>query len=179
MNWRKGFDLFVQLALLVRGRAAPTDSPVYFAWLGGTEGRLVGEEFAHDVGRAGLADRVFALGAKADPVPWIAGFDVLALTSREDPYPLVCLEAAAAGVPTVCFDRAGGMPEFVAGDCGRAVPYLDLPAMAEAVLDLLGDPAECRRLGHNARRKVLEQHRPADAAAHIARIVGRAARPAP
>ncbi|MDH6063711.1 hypothetical protein, partial [Umezakia ovalisporum] len=40
----------------------------------------------------------------------------------------VCLEAASLGKPILCFDKAGGEPEFVEDDCGFIVPYLDLDA---------------------------------------------------
>ena len=41
-----------------------------------------------------------------------AAMDVFALTSREDPFPLVMLEAGGHGLPTVCFAGAGGAEEF-------------------------------------------------------------------
>ena len=41
---------------------------------------------------------------------------------EEDPYTLVCLEAAALEKPYVCFEGAGGSPEFVEEDCGFVVP---------------------------------------------------------
>ena len=62
--------------------------------------------------------------------------DLLALTSREDPCPLVNMEAMESGLPVVAFDGAGGAPE-VLGDAGVCVPYLDVAAMAAAVRELL------------------------------------------
>ena len=42
------------------------------------------------------------------PFDHYGAFDILAMVSREDPFPLVNLECAALGVPVVCFDAAGG-----------------------------------------------------------------------
>jgi len=106
-------------------------------------------------------------------VDYFAAADVFALTSREDPYPLVCLEAAALAKPIICFADAGGMPEFVEEDCGFVVPYLDVEAMADRVIALL-DSAECRlTMGANARRKVAERHDISVSAPRIMEIIER------
>ena len=95
--------------------------------------------------RGGGPDRPPRLGPPARPrvgrADYIAAFDVFSLVSREDAFPLAFMEAAAVGVPTVCFDGAveGGC-EFVEADAGRVVPYLDLDAMAERVLEFLRGP---------------------------------------
>jgi glycosyltransferase involved in cell wall biosynthesis len=77
------------------------------------------------------------------PADYMAAADVFVLTSREDPYPLVCLEAAALEKPIVCFEGGGGTPEFVEADCGFVVPYLDIIGMADRVISLLDSP-DCR-----------------------------------
>jgi glycosyltransferase involved in cell wall biosynthesis len=89
-----------------------------------------------------------------DPSAFFASFDVFALTSREDPFSVAMLEAADHRLPVVCFADAGGAPELVEADAGIVVPYLDIPAMAAACLDLLGDDALRQRFGDNARMKV-------------------------
>jgi glycosyltransferase involved in cell wall biosynthesis len=106
----------------------------------------------------GLIERVRITGTVLDPWDYIAAANVFALTSREDPYPLVCLEVAALGKPILCFESAGGMPEFIEQDCGFAVPYMDVTAMADGVLFLLDD-AECRlSMGKAVRLKVSQRH---------------------
>lgn len=152
-DWRKGVDLFIQTARRVcqQGRNA------FFVWIGArTDQQVIG--FEHDVHAAGLSERVMLKRSLPDPTDYIAAADVFLLTSREDPFPLVCLEAAALGKPIVCFADAGGMPEFVEDDCGFVVPYLDVAKMADRVLRLLGSP-ECRaKMGTAARQKVTERH---------------------
>ena len=155
-DWRKAPDLFVQLAAVVR-RDRP-DQVVHFVWVGGEH---QGARFAalwHDVTRAGVADRVHFVGIQPNPLDYFDAFDVFALTSREDPFPLVCLEAASAGKPIVCFDLSGGAREFVEHDAGMVVPYLDLNAMAGAIRRLSDDPQLRSRLGRRAAEKVRQRH---------------------
>jgi glycosyltransferase involved in cell wall biosynthesis len=155
--WLKGCDLFLQLALAIRARQSSV--PVHLVWLGAKPSVESFYPVQHDLIHAGLADRVHFIGYRPNPLDYIAAFDVLALVSREDAFPLAIMEAAAVGVPTVCFDgAAGGGCEFVEADAGRVVAYLDLNAMAERVLEFLGDDELRSRLGQRARRKVRERH---------------------
>ena len=166
-NWRKGADLFVQLARLVCGQR----SDVYFAWIGGSAWEIA--ELEHDVRLFGLAAKVRFTRLVSKPADYFAAADVFVLTSREDPYPLVCLEAAAVAKPIVCFAGAGGMPEFVEEDCGFVVPYLNITAMTDRVLSLL-DSLECRvTMGEAARRKVTQRHDISQAAPRIMEIIER------
>ena len=88
----------------------------------------------------------------------MAVFDIFALTSREDPYPLVVLEAALLQKPMVCFENAGGAQDLIETDAGIIVPYLSLNAMANAIVSIKENP-ECRlQMGQIARKKVLQRH---------------------
>jgi len=80
--------------------------------------------------------------------------DIFALTSREDPFPLVMLEAAAIKLPMVCFAQSGGGPEFAEIGGGLVVPYLDVPAFAGCLAELAGDVARRRAIGASAARAV-------------------------
>jgi glycosyltransferase involved in cell wall biosynthesis len=93
---------------------------------------------------AGVSDSVQWTGEVANPLDYFACFDAFALVSREDPFPLVCLEAALLEKPVICFAGAGGAPELVEEDSGFVVPYLDLNAMADKLL-LLSENEELRR----------------------------------
>lgn len=164
-GWRKGTDLFTHLARAV----CQQRSHVHFAWVGGGSTW----EFEHDVRAAGLTEKMRFTGETAKPADYLAAADVFVLTSREDPYPLVCLEAATLAKPIVCFAGAGGAPEFVEEDCGFVVPYLDTMAMADRVVSLL-DSQECRvTIGSAARRKVAQRHDLNGTAPRITEIIER------
>jgi glycosyltransferase involved in cell wall biosynthesis len=142
---RKGADLLPQLAVALRETAE--DDRIAVRWLG-TEG---------DAGVRGLVEGdLAASGADhfsriiptvEDPRHAIAAADVFVLLSREDPYPLVLVEAVGMGVPGVAFTGSGGGPELLERGCGITVPYLDIQAMARTVTALARDPERRRLLG--------------------------------
>jgi glycosyltransferase involved in cell wall biosynthesis len=171
LEWRKGTDLFVQLAALIRRMKPSLD--VHFLWLGGDSRSTQGAEFLHDVELCGLKDRVTLVPSQPDPMRYFSGLDLFVLPSREDPYPLVCLEAAACGCPILCFNRAGGMPEFVEDDCGAVAPYLDIQTMASQVLRFLADGELRDRHGRAAQAKVRDRHDVSVAAPKILEIMRR------
>jgi glycosyltransferase involved in cell wall biosynthesis len=155
-DWRKGPDLLIQVAAAVRRRGLPLD--VHFLWIGGDSSGPSWGKLVHDAAKAGVADRVHFLGVQKDPFPLFAALDVFLLTSREDPFPLVMLENAAAGKPIVCFQRSGGAQEFVGSDCGLSVPYLDIEAMAAAVRRLLDNQDLRQQMGIRAAEKARNAH---------------------
>jgi glycosyltransferase involved in cell wall biosynthesis len=172
-DWRKGADLFLQVAARVR-RIAP-DLPVRFVWVG----RVMEHEGAghrHDVEAAGLDDHVTFVGEVADPASYVSQVDVFCLTSREDPFPLVCLEAGALGVPVVTFANGGMVELAAAGDAEpllAAVPYMDVEAMADAVVGLLRDRDAARRAGARLQDWVVDHHLSDVGAAEIGELVDR------
>ena len=151
IEWRKGVDLFLQLA-----RRMASDEAVRFLWVGGSSPHALPEHrrIRHELERMGLGDRVVFAGPQVNPAPFFAAMDVFALTSREDPFPLVCLEAAAMGKPIVCFDKAGGMPEFVDEDAGAVVPYGDIDAFVSRLMEYRRDPRKTLQAGQAARSKL-------------------------
>ena len=85
-------------------------------------------------------------------------FDVFFVSSREDPYPLVVLEAAMLAKPIICFDKAGGAKDFVEKDCGFVIDYLDVNKVAEKIIELKENPILRKEFGDSARKKALERH---------------------
>jgi len=151
-DWRKGPDLFVQVAAQLR---MSYTRPVQFVWVGGATGGEELRELERLVAARGLNNEdVTFVGETATPLPYMIAADVFLLPSREDPFPLVCLEAADVGLPVICFAEAGGMPDFVGTDGGAVVPYLDVPRMADELSSLLNDEAKTRTLGRRARERV-------------------------
>lgn len=156
MGWRKGTDLFLQIARQILNGA--NGGKFRFLWIGGA---VRGEEalrFAHDVRLFGLAKQCLSIPTTGNVMDYYQAMDVFALTSREDPFPLVMLEAGGCRVPTVCFAESGGGPEYVGEDAGLIAPYLDVATFA-AHLETLRSSIELRhRMGDAAARKVRAGH---------------------
>lgn len=156
-DWRKAPDLLLQVAWhLQRG-----GTEVSVAWVGDRNERPTWCDWDEEAERLGLAERAWHLPATPDLASVLAAADVFVLSSREDTFPLVCLEAAALGVPVVCFDDAG-IVELIEDDgdgwAGGAVPYPDLATMADVVAALI-EPAARRAAGDRGRRRYEERHR--------------------
>lgn len=168
LHLRKGADLLVALAHSVFRRNSQS-RPVHFLWIGGNPEDV--PVFQAEAAQAGLSGQVHFIGQRREPLNLVDACDIFALLSREDPYPLVMLEAASLGKPIVCFDRSGGAIEFVEDDAGIAVPYLDVEAMAEGLSKLIESESLRTRLGENARNKACERHDVSVAAPRILSII--------
>ena len=133
--WRKGSDLFLAMAAEVC-RKNPNARGLWVGRVPSTD-RLCIE---HDIRLMGLENKVVFIGERANPHPYVAMADTFCLTSREDPYPLVMIEATMLGKPVIGFDKSGGVSEFAPHVGGSTVPYLDTSAMASAVLSSFLSP---------------------------------------
>jgi glycosyltransferase involved in cell wall biosynthesis len=153
VDWRKGADLFLSVA-----RALPQKKHLRLIWVGGPLSGKYFDQLQYDIVRSGLSDLVSFLGPSSSPQKYYAAMDAFLLPSREDPCPLVMLEAASFGLPIVCFKGSGGGPEFVGDDAGIAVPYLDINEMANALIKLQGSPELRHRLGEVGARRVNLRH---------------------
>lgn len=143
---RKGIDLFVQMAAEVRRLS--TEQPVRFIWVGDLEGGI-GPYVRADIRRLGLEDELVITGYTEEPSRFYIAADVFALTSREDPFPSVVMEAFEAGVPVVAFDGGGGYVDIVDARTGGLVPYLDVGAMARKVHALLSNKNALNEIGRH------------------------------
>jgi len=150
MDWRKGPDLFAKTAL----RVIKNVPEAHFIWIGAD----TGDESGKRAKSLAIDPRIQFIGERENPRDYFALGSVFFLSSREDPYPLVTLEAADAGLPAVCFAESGGMPDFVGNSCGRTVPYEDVDVAAEALIGLLTKDSLRESLGKYARDTVRLKH---------------------
>jgi glycosyltransferase involved in cell wall biosynthesis len=159
--WRKGVDLFIQTAIKLRDMGGQNFK---FYWIGGNYWNLEENEWGSwerlekIIDENGINDQVIFLGEQDNPKDYMKAGDIFYLPSREDPFPLVCLEAAECELPVICFEKAGGMPDFIEKDAGIVVPYLDTDAAAEAIHFLMTHDSKRKELGQYARKKLLLRH---------------------
>jgi glycosyltransferase involved in cell wall biosynthesis len=105
----------------------------------------------------GVSAAVHFLGECRDVAPVLAGHDLFVLPSRSEAFPNALIEAMATALPVVA-TSVGGIPEVVrSGENGLLVPPDDAPALADAIVALMDDPARAAALGRAARADV-ERH---------------------
>lgn len=88
-------------------------------------------------------------------------FDISTLSSEHEGLPNTLLEAMAAERPVVA-TRVGGVPDAVTdGEQGLLVPSGDPEAMAEALDEMITDPAMARRMGRAGKVRAQRKFSPA------------------
>lgn len=103
--------------------------------------------------RLGISEKIIWLGER-DARGVLAGFDLFALASRKEGLPYVVLEAMAAGLPVVATSSAGSEILVIPGVNGAVVPADDPAAFAQAMIELVTDPARMARCAQGSRDRV-------------------------
>lgn len=137
VHWRKGQDVFVQVARYLCQHYP--ENNFKFVWVGKipiTEHIIIEE----DLFKLDLKDKVFFIGEVENPEDYYKDFDVFLMTSREDPFPLVCIEVGMIGKPIISFEKAVGTNEVLEKGGGFVVPYLDVETMANKVIEYYNNP---------------------------------------
>lgn len=136
---RKGFDLFVQTA-----RQAMDEHPTWhFAWVGKLNGDMR-EWVQKDLDNSAFQKRLHLPGFITGNTDHFSAADALFLTSREDPYPTVALEALEAGLPFVGYVGCSGL-QNLADQFGAMVPRGDIIAANNALQELMTSDSELKK----------------------------------
>ncbi|RBY78794.1 glycosyltransferase family 1 protein [Geodermatophilus sp. TF02-6] len=115
---------------------------------------VAGDGPLHDaLARRIAAERlpVVLLGRRADVADLLGAADLAVLPSVWEARSLTAQEALRSGTPLVA-TRTGGLPELLGGGA-ELVPVGDAAALADAVAELLADPARARRLAAAGTRR--------------------------
>lgn len=146
LEYLKGFDL------LINAFAALQHSHPDWRLVIVGEGELR-EQLESLAARHGIVDRVRLPGIVGDLTAALPGAEIFVLSSRNEGFPNVLLEAMVAGRAVVAADCRSGPGEMIRHEeNGLLVPVDDEGALARALERLMSDPALRRTLGANARK---------------------------
>jgi glycosyltransferase involved in cell wall biosynthesis len=145
-TWRKGIDLFINLKRIMHSR---NFHDIAFVWLGYVFEETI-DKYDYDKMLLGDAIKIYFTGQQNEPMNYFQIFDIFTLTSREDPFPLVCIEAASLSKPIICFENASGIPEEFENKGAITVPYMDLNKMADEICRLYNSKEEKEKIGQMA-----------------------------
>lgn len=117
---------------------------------GGERSQL--EQLAIDLN---IGDRVALPGWVEDPRTYLPSFDVVALPSRSEGFPLAMVEAMLAARPVIA-TRVGSMPEAIIPDqTGLLIEKNDVDGLAVALQRLRDQPTVRLELGQRARKQAI------------------------
>ncbi len=120
---------------------------MHFCWIGAVAPQLTAY-LAPEIEAALATGRVHLPGFQSNMSDWLSAADVFALTSREDPFPSVALEAMASGISVAAFAGSGGIAsllEAAGQDAGSVVPLSDTGALAQALMALAAGQDSAQR----------------------------------
>jgi O-antigen biosynthesis protein len=147
-DYRKGIDLFVDAAI----RVCSGSEKAAFIWAGHFDQRLE-PEVQRRIAEADLSTRILFPGfvAHAEIGEYYLASDLYLLTSREDPFPSVILEALDSGLPVIAFEGVTGCTDLITRAKGQLVEPFNVPALQQGIDQLLANDEERRAVAASAR----------------------------
>lgn len=159
---RKGSDVFVATAQAILERRDDVEFRMVGRLATGAD-----EPWARKVVARGERHGV-RWGLTSEPYSELAEWDVFVLPTRRDPFPLIVMQAMAAGLPVVA-SAVDGVPEQVDEASGFLVAPDDPDALAAAIERLLDDPALCTAMGSAGAARIAKDFAPERQATELVR----------
>jgi glycosyltransferase involved in cell wall biosynthesis len=144
---KKGFAEWIQALALLKERGIP-----FRAILAGK-----GEEttaLKTLAAQHGLAESLTFSGWVTDKAAFWQSIDLFCLPSLHEPFGIVLLEAMAEGLPVISTASEGPREIITSGSDGLLIPAGDIPALADAMAQMLHVPETAFSLAQNARQTV-------------------------
>jgi len=164
---RKGADIFARVARDV----VKSIDDCYFIWAGHEHQSFIPSVHKF-IREEKIGNRIRFVGKQEDISLFYAGADLYLLTSREDPFPSVVLEALDVSVPVIGFEDAGGFGDILIKGGGMLVPYMDTTAMTDNVKLLLKDENLRAEMGKRGRDIIETDYRFIDYVYYLLEILG-------
>lgn len=143
---RKGFDIFIDVAEKLK------DKNISFIWVG-TLNEEMEKEYKEKINELDNFIMPGFINNKDEFMKYYDACDIFLLTSREDPFPSVVLEAFNAKRPVIAFKDAGGFQDIVNTDkTGYLVKYESTEEIIDKILKLKEDKKLREKLGTNAKK---------------------------
>lgn len=150
--YRKGTDIFLDIA----SKMCSTNSNIVFMWVGDLD--AVTQTLANKVLKSnGLQKQIIMAGKQTDAMKYFAASDIFVLTSREDPFPSVVMEAFYAYLPVIAFCDGGGYVDIISEQNGSLVPMEDSEKMIDVLEELINNPQKLKQKGKNAHEFIAQK----------------------
>lgn len=117
---------------------------IHIVWTDADTNSLLYKNLENDLKKAGINGHVHFIPKQKNAADYYAFFDVFLMLTKGDSLPLVNLEVGLRGVPVICFENSAIATDYIALGLGQSVPYLDLVAMRDALLDYYKNKAKLK-----------------------------------
>lgn len=114
----------------------------------------LGETLQAQAAAMNVDSHVHFLGNRRDVPALLAVSDVFVLPSLWEGLSMSLLEAMASGLPVVASEVSGTVQVVLPGEMGYLVPPGDVPALTEAIKQVLVNPERAQMMGDKGRRHV-------------------------
>jgi glycosyltransferase involved in cell wall biosynthesis len=155
-DWRKGLDVFINLVNHVQ--IHHPESEIHFVWIGLKKEGSFFEHVMYDIKRMKIGHSITLISPTPKAVEIINALDIFCVSSREDPFPLVMLEAALCQKPIIGFENTGGCSEFVKNEAGLLSSYLDVAGMANNLILMAESKSIREEKGKAGQQSVMSQY---------------------
>ena len=130
------------------------------------------ERIATEATRLGIADRLVMPGFLSDPARYVGHFDIFALSSDSEQFPISLAEAMAAGKPALCTDVGDVRAMVAAENRPFIVSAQDEAGFAAALAQLASDAALRRQIGEANRVRAAQEFDEGTMVARYAALYG-------
>ncbi|TKD70810.1 glycosyltransferase family 4 protein [Pseudalkalibacillus hwajinpoensis] len=145
LSEEKNHGLFIQIANELKG---VPNLEFYIAGDGPEQ-----ESIMNQINSLGL-NNITLLGNTSNPEGFIKDMDLLLLTSKKEVFPMVMLEAMAAGTPLLSVDVGGVKEAIIHNETGFLVQQYSAKQFCDIILGLVDNNEMSRKLAQRAREKV-------------------------
>jgi UDP-glucose:(heptosyl)LPS alpha-1,3-glucosyltransferase len=147
------------------GALAKLPTNFYGVVVGADKQRTRYERLSHELQ---IANRVRFVGGVDDVRPYYGAADLLVLPTLYDPFPNVCLEAMASGLPIITSATSGAAELVKTGENGYVCNALDIATIAQQIEACAANLTTAQHMGEAARETVAPFTLDAMAAQYVA-----------
>ncbi len=142
----KGYDILIDIWKIVNKTEKKWQLHIY----GDGNSNYV-HKLQDKINEYGLQDTLILKGSTNTIEEKMLNSSIFVMTSHNECFPLVLLEAQACGLPIVSFDCPHGPRNIISKENGVLVPHYDNEIFAEKLINLMQNKEELKKKGKNAK----------------------------
>lgn len=154
-DYRKGIDLFLSAAQLLT--SIEKDEEYHFIWAGKIYDTQLESWYKCQFGRYGKSNRFHNIDFIKDAKEYqnlVECSDAFWLTSREDPFPSVMIEALQYNTPVLAFKDCGGANTLLGEGRGILIDNFNVVELAKQTDELIKDKARIDKMLQKAQKYI-------------------------